>query len=103
MPSSAVVGTSFNCSSRCADVTAMPCSAPDWTCVIAFVIWSHSRSTCPPSRSVIAGAELAVAADAAVGKVRFRTLLLDPGDVVLRARAGQGLAADQEHRRVVDE
>src|SRR4051812_35297131 len=46
---------------------------------------------------------MAVAADAAVRKVGFRALLLDPGDVILRATSGNGLAADQKHRRIVDE
>ena len=49
------------------------------------------------------GAQVAVGADAAVREVRLRALLLDPGDLLLRARAGDRLAADQQHRRIVDE
>ena len=49
------------------------------------------------------GAQVAVGPDAAMREVRFRALLLDPRDVVLRAGAGNRLAADQQHRRVVDE
>src|SRR3954469_18382655 len=46
---------------------------------------------------------MAVAADAAVREVGFRALLFDPGDVILRATARNGLAADQQHWRIVDE
>ena len=36
-------------------------------------------------------------------EVRLVALRLDPGDEILRPRAGNRLAADQNHRRVVDE
>ena len=36
-------------------------------------------------------------------EVRLVALRLDPGDMVLRSLAGDRLAADQDHRRVVDE
>ena len=49
------------------------------------------------------GAEVAVGADAAMREVRLGALLLDPRDLLLRARARNRLAADQQHRRIVDE
>ena len=39
----------------------------------------------------------------AMREVRLVALRLDPGDMILRSLAGNRLAADQDHRRVVDE
>ena len=49
------------------------------------------------------GAQMTVGPDAAMREVRLVALRLDPGDKILRSRAGDRLAADQHHRRVVDE
>ena len=46
---------------------------------------------------------MAVSADAAMREVRLGALLANPAENVLRRRAGDRLAADQRHRRVVDE
>ena len=49
------------------------------------------------------GAQMAVGSDTAMREVGLVALRLDPGHVILRSRAGDRLAADQHHRRVVDE
>jgi hypothetical protein len=48
------------------------------------------------------GAQVAVTANAAMREVRLRALLSNPVHQILRVGAGNGLAADQKHRRIVD-
>src|SRR3954468_25067808 len=49
------------------------------------------------------GAQVAVTANAAMREVRLRALLSNPVHQILRVSAGNGLSADQQHRRIVDE